>query len=191
MSPSRRRATARCAAWHSALHCPVPRGRAHRPCATAPAPSPRHNACALPGRRDRDIAPYRHYTRDICPSRPPRAPLPCPPCVPLARPVAAPPRPYPLPRPTLVSHYRAPHSRPVAVLHARVPLPCSTLAPRCRAPRSCPVAVGAILARRGSRLAPPRLGAVRGFASRAPLPPPGTACKMTENPFLRRNGFSF
>ena len=125
MSPSRRRATARCVAWHLAPPPPPPRAltapsprphraltapsprltRAaapHRPwrLATAvrglasrtttahpsPLPAPLHTpwrARSLPGRRDRDIAPYRHYTRVI---RPPPRPLPrltlatAPPC---------------------------------------------------------------------------------------------------------------
>ena len=87
----RRRASVRCAAWHPARRCAVPWcgpvavGRDGCPSGLptrAAAPSARCAAwhCAknsyraithaifaraLPGRRDGDIAPYRHYTRNI------------------------------------------------------------------------------------------------------------------------------
>ena len=63
----------------------------------------------------------------------------------------------PLPCVPLVSRCRAYPACPVAVRTARVP--------HFRAHRSCPVAVG-----RDVPIAPPRPGAVRGLASRAPLP---------------------
>ena len=75
MSPSRRRALARCMAWHPA---PRVRPRLAHPRAPSPfaPPVPRcahHYARALPGRRDGDIAPYRHYTRVVRPRlAPPR-----------------------------------------------------------------------------------------------------------------------
>ena len=80
MSPSRRRAIG------------AVRGFAYRAIpALAPSPAPyrpqfppRHYARALPGRRDRDIAPYRHYTHNIrtaiphAHAPPRRAPRSCP-----------------------------------------------------------------------------------------------------------------
>ena len=46
------------APWYGPVACAplVPRGALPRPCPVA---------CALPGRRDGDIAPYRHYARKI------------------------------------------------------------------------------------------------------------------------------
>ena len=52
-----------------------------------------------------------------------------------------------------------PHAPPVT------PLPHAPPVPLCRAHHSCPVAVG-----RDVLIAPPRLGAVRGFATRTPWP---------------------
>ena len=203
MSSSRRRATARCAAWHPAspgAHATVAR--------------------ALPGRRDRDIAPYRHYTREWHPAPSPaprcRAPPPCSVSVHLRR-------------ATLVSRCgraRCPHraAAPHGVvrgLASRASLPgpviarpCCALLPRTPPPRTSPpchcparhrTAIthayypgGAMVGRRASRLAPYRHYTREICPSRpprAPSPrspsPPGTACKTTENPFLRRNGFSF
>ena len=116
---------------------PLPRPLAAHT-ATAPlsrAPSPRHYARALPGRRDRDIAPTA-----ITPAK----------FAPLAHP-----------------------------------------ARHCHPPRSCPVAARTAPAplRQGAMSSSRRRAAWRG--ARLGIPPPGTACKMTENPFLRRNGFSF
>ena len=116
MSSSRRRATARCAAWHPAspdAHATVAR--------------------ALPGRRDRDIAPYRHYTREWHPAPSPaprcRAPPPCSVAVHLRR-------------ATLVSRYgraRCPHRAAaphgaVRGLASRASLPGPVIARPCCAP---------------------------------------------------------
>ena len=144
MSPSRRRVTARCAAWHPA---PLPCGMAVRPVSGALGVSRRHAlrgyrgrtetpqqnsqrvllaifhahypGGAMFGRRASRLVPYRHYTRAVC----------------------------------------------AAITHAHY----TACAPRGRAPWCGPVAVG-----RDVPIAPPRLGAVRGLASRSrtPLPLP-------------------
>ena len=69
MSPSRRRATARCAAWPS-RDIRVPRGRAHSLCAVAIGrdgrpPGLPARAAAPHRTRWLTAAPYRHYTRVV------------------------------------------------------------------------------------------------------------------------------
>ena len=66
MSPSRRRATGAVRGFVSRVPSRAPRSRfPPRPVPRCVPFPPRHYARALPGRRDGDIAPYRHYTRRI------------------------------------------------------------------------------------------------------------------------------
>ena len=80
MSPSRRRATGAVRGFVSRVPSRAPRSRfPPRPVPRCVPFPPRHYARALPGRRDGDIAPYRHYTRRISHAHDRTAiTLPCP-----------------------------------------------------------------------------------------------------------------
>ncbi len=175
---------ARCP-YHAANPRTSPRtARAPLPCASVAA---LHHTRALLGRRDEDIAPYRHYTREIRMHYPSRiapwygfvipAPRPCP---------IAPPRPMDaLPRPS-----RTTRSCPVAV-GRDVPIAPPTRAPRratpvsrCRAlslPRSITPAHysgGAMRTSRPTAITPAKFTCITQVAS-----PRGV---VSSHPFLAR-----